>query len=64
MEPGNGNREAAESGDEIRVGADRVQSCDLGQALPMPSPKIFLSKMKMIMPVTQSCTCLAHRNSY
>lgn len=71
VESGNGSREGAESGDDIRVGANRVQlrawtpsSCDLGQVSPTPSSKIFLSKMKMIMPITQSHACLAHRNSY
>lgn len=52
-------------GGKIRADGQQVPSLgDLGQASPTLSLKIFLGKMEMPMPVSQSYTCLVHRKAH
>ena len=57
----------AKSGRMVSKIQSRVQAsslCDLGQASPTLSLKIFLGKLEIIMPVTQGYVGLVHRKAH
>lgn len=72
MQPRMEQRWSTESGDKVKVdgwlaGQSRAQApsfYDLRQASPTLSLKKFLAKMGIIMPATQSDTCLIHRRAH